>query len=70
VFLYIALGRLFDMSTGLNGTITITSNKYRYDLIFTLFLIVLTLFTNYFFIKVAGMGMDGAAFATMITMIA
>lgn len=69
VFLFLSLGRLFDMSTGLNGVITITSKKYKYDLFFTLFLVVFTIGMNYLFIKVYGWGMNGAALATMITMV-
>ena len=69
VFLYLSLGRLFDMSTGLNGVITMTSKKYRYDLIFTICLVVMTVAMNYLFIKVYGMGMNGAALATCITIV-
>lgn len=69
VFLYLSLGRLFDMSTSLNGTITITSKKYKYDLFFTFFLIAFTMIANYVFIRVYGMGMNGAAIATSMTMI-
>ena len=69
VFLLISIGRFFDMSTGLNGVITITSDKYKYDLYFTGILIILTLLTTYFFIRILNMGMNGAALATMITLI-
>ncbi|MFI5151025.1 MAG: lipopolysaccharide biosynthesis protein [Bacteroidia bacterium] len=70
VFLFLSIGRLCDMSTSLNGTITITSKKYKYDLIFTFFLIGVTIATNYLFIKVYGMGMNGAAIATSFTIVA
>jgi O-antigen/teichoic acid export membrane protein len=69
VFLYLSLGRLFDMATGLNGVITMTSKKYRYDLIFTICLVIGTIGMNYLFIKVYGMGMNGAALATCITIV-
>lgn len=69
VFLFVSLGRLFDMATGLNGVITITSKKYMYDLFFTVFLIVFIVGSNYIFIKTLGMGMNGAAIATMITLV-
>ena len=69
VFLFLSIGRLFDMSTSLNGAITITSKKYKYDLYFTCFLIGLTVYLNYLFIRVYGMGMNGAAIATMISVI-
>jgi O-antigen/teichoic acid export membrane protein len=70
VFLFVSLGRLFDMATGLNGIITLTSKKYRYDLIFTILLIVLTVVLNYLFIRVYSLGINGAAIATMITLVA
>jgi O-antigen/teichoic acid export membrane protein len=69
VFLLVGLGRLFDMTTGLNGVITMTSKKYKYDLFFTAFLIVFTAASAYLFINTFGMGMNGAAFAAMITLI-
>ncbi len=68
VFLFIGLGRLFDMTTGLNGIITVTSNKFKYDLIFTALLVVLTVVLNYLFIRTFDLGMNGAAVAAMITL--
>jgi len=69
VFLLVSLGRLFDMGTGLNGIITITSRKFKYDLFFTGFLILFTVGSAYFFIVPMGMGINGAALATMITLV-
>ena len=69
VFLYICLGRLFDMIAGLNAVITITSKKYKYDLFFTGFLVLLTIVSNYSFIVVFNFGMEGAAIASMLTLI-
>ncbi|HEV7230105.1 MAG TPA: polysaccharide biosynthesis C-terminal domain-containing protein, partial [Bacteroidia bacterium] len=69
VFLFVSLGRFFDMSTGLNGAITLTSKRYKYDLVFTAFLIVLAVALNYLFIHTYDMGMNGAAIATMISII-
>lgn len=68
VFLFVSLGRLFDMITGLNGAILITSPKYKSDLVFTILLLLLTFINNYIFIVTMGWGMNGAAFATMITL--
>ncbi len=69
VFLILCIGRLFDMASGINGAIVVTSKKYKYDLIFTIFLIVSTLICNYIFIKVVGLGMNGAAIATATTLV-
>jgi O-antigen/teichoic acid export membrane protein len=66
VFLMLGVGRLFDMTTGLNGVILLTSKKYRYDLFFTIGLVVFAIISNYFFIPV--FGMNGAAFASMVTL--
>ena len=66
VFLFMGLGKLFDMATGLNGVILGTSKKYRFDIIFTLLLVVLTITNNYFLIPI--WGINGAAIASMITL--
>ncbi|WP_225307086.1 oligosaccharide flippase family protein [Adhaeribacter soli] len=65
VFFFMGLARLFDMATGINGSILLTSPKYRYDLLFSVLLAALTIFTNYIFIPIYGI--NGAAFASMLT---
>lgn len=67
VFLLLGIGRLFDMTSGLNGVILLTSKKYRYDLFFTIGLVGFTILSNYIFIPLYGM--NGAAFASMVTLI-
>jgi len=67
VFLLLGIGRLFDMTSGLNGVILLTSRKYHYDLLFTAGLVVFAIISNYYFIPV--FGMNGAAFASMVTLI-
>ena len=69
VFLFIGIGRLFDAMAGLNCVIVITSNKFRYDLFFTIALIAVTILTTYLFIVVFGWGMIGAAIATGISLL-
>lgn len=64
VFLFIMIGRLVDMYCGLNGTILITSKKYRYDFIFTSLLVVLVIVLNLQFIP--RWGMVGAAISTAL----
>lgn len=66
VFLFIGLGRFFDMICGLNGHILLTSKKYRYDLFFIVILIFTMVGANYLFIKIINMGINGAAIATML----
>ena len=56
-----------DMYSGLNGTILVTSKKYRYDFTFSLMLVALTVASNALLIP--RWGMTGAALATMITVL-
>lgn len=67
VVLFIGLARLFDMATGTNGQIILASKYYRFDTLATLFLVVLTVVTNYAFIP--KYGINGAAIATAITIV-
>lgn len=67
VFLFLGLGNIVNMYSGLNGIILVTSKKFRYDLVFSFLLVILTFVTNLIFIPL--WGMTGAAFATMITLI-
>ncbi len=67
VVLLLALARLVDLATGINGIILATSDKYRWDLLFNIVLAALTIFTNYIFIPLYGM--NGAAFATMLSLV-
>ncbi len=67
VFLLLAIGKLFDMAAGLNGTILLTSKRYRYDLLFTIGLVVIAILTNLLLIPL--LGMNGAALASMLTMV-
>ncbi|MDX1586417.1 MAG: oligosaccharide flippase family protein [Balneolaceae bacterium] len=62
VILIIALAKLFDMATGLNGAIIVNSKLYRFDLYSTLFLIIVTVTLNYLLIP--DYGVVGAAIGT------
>lgn len=64
VILFVGLARLFDLATGINGHILLTSTKYRYDLLFNVLLSLITVLTNFYFIPVYGI--NGAAFAAML----
>jgi len=65
-FYLLSLAKYFDMVTGLNGIITVTSKKYKYDLYFLLILVVLTVILNLVFIPIYGI--TGAALAAMISL--
>src|SRR3989338_685823 len=62
IFLILMIGRIADMYCGLNGVIFVTSKKYKYDLIFTLFLLLSVYFLNLFLIP--KYGIFGAAIST------
>lgn len=64
VIIIISLGKLFDLATGLNGTILTLSKYYRYDTYIMLSLILITILLNLFLIPIYGM--NGAAIALAI----
>ena len=67
VAIIIAFSKLYDMASGINGTIITNSKYYRYDLLFGGILLVLTIITNIVFIKI--FGALGAAIATGLSVI-
>src|SRR5690606_26971060 len=54
VFFFLMMGRLLDMFFGLNGAIFSTSKKFKYDIVFTLILIVGVYGLNLLFIPYWG----------------
>lgn len=67
VFLFLMIGRLVDMFFGLNGAIFATSKKYKFDIIFTLILIVTVFILNTIYIPLWGIA--GAAISTSIALL-
>ena len=64
VFLFLMVGRLTDMYCGINGLIFVTSKKYKYEIYFTIFMILAVYFLNLIFIP--RWGIAGAAISTAI----
>jgi O-antigen/teichoic acid export membrane protein len=64
VFLFIMLGRTFDMYFGINSFILTNSKRYKVDVLFTLILLGAIFGLNYWLIPLYGI--SGAAVATMI----
>jgi len=62
VFLILMIGRLVDMYCGINGIIFVTSKKYRYDLLFTVILVISVIGLNLVLIPIYGI--YGAAIST------
>ena len=66
VFFYLGLSKLIDVSSGVNGAILATSEKYIFDLFINVFLIIVTVITNIICIPLYGI--EGAAMATAIAL--
>ena len=63
-FMFLMIGNLIDMYTGINGVILIFSKKFRYDVIFTGTLILVVILLNLWFIPI--WGIVGAAMSSAI----
>jgi O-antigen/teichoic acid export membrane protein len=68
VFLFLMIGKILDQFFSLNGVIFSVSDKYKYDIIFTIVLLILVFSLNYVFIP--KFGIAGAALSTGIAYIA
>jgi len=68
VILWLGLGKLIDMATGVNGTILYTSRFYIYDTFFFIALTFITIAANYYLIPRFGINgaAIGAALATLL----
>ncbi len=66
VVLFVGLGRVIDMATGLNSEILIGSKYYRYDLAFYIFQTVLLVIANALLIPMYGF--NGAALAMLVSL--
>ncbi|MFD2937213.1 lipopolysaccharide biosynthesis protein [Spirosoma flavum] len=68
VILWLGLGKLIDMGTGVNGTILNTSRYYTYDSLFFVVLIFITIAANQYLIPRFGINgaAMGAALATLL----
>ncbi len=64
VILFVCAARLFDLASGINGYILLTSPRYRYDLFFNISLALLTILANPYFIK--NYGINGAGFVFFV----
>lgn len=67
VVLFMGLGRLIDMGTGVNNEIISQSKYYRFNFVAVGFLVILIVTTNLLFIP--RYGIAGAAFATALSML-
>ena len=65
VIFFIGIGNLIDSATGINGVILATSKYFKYDSLFYLMLIAVTVTANLLLIPI--FGITGAAIASAIT---
>ena len=66
IILFLSMGHIVNIATGINGTIINTSKHYRADLYFQVALVLMTVIMNIIFIPLYGL--NGAALATGITL--
>lgn len=69
VFVYLGASQLVDLMTSINGMIIGYSDYFRWNTFFVVFLGVLNLGLNYFFLVTLDMGIVGPAIATLISLI-
>lgn len=67
VFCFLMIGKIIDLYFGLNGLILVTSKKYKFDIIFTVVLLVVVFSLNLFLIPM--FGIIGAAIATSVALL-
>ena len=67
VVIFVGLGKLIDMSFGLNGEIIILSKYYKINILLTGFLALITIATNYYLIPIYGI--TGAAVGTTFSIV-
>lgn len=68
VILILGLNMVIDMSTSFNSHILMYSKYYRFNIVAIAVLTVLNIALNIYFIRYLGMGIEGAAYATLISM--
>ncbi|MBC8755710.1 polysaccharide biosynthesis C-terminal domain-containing protein [Kordia sp. YSTF-M3] len=68
IILILSFNVVIDMSTGFNSHILLYSKYYRFNMFAIAILVVLNVSLNVYFIKYLNWGIEGAAYATLISM--
>ncbi|WP_420574765.1 lipopolysaccharide biosynthesis protein [Kordia sp.] len=68
VILILSFNVVIDMSTSFNSHILLYSKYYRFNMVAIAILVVLNISLNIYFIKYLNWGIEGAAYATLISM--
>lgn len=69
IIFILGISILFDIATGFSSNILIMSNYYYYNVYFMLFLSILNIILNFFFIFNAKLGIIGISYASSISLI-
>jgi len=68
IILILSFNVVIDMSTSFNSHILLYSKYYRFNMVAIAILVVLNITLNIYFIKYLNLGIEGAAYATLISM--
>ncbi|QHI36655.1 hypothetical protein IMCC3317_20180 [Kordia antarctica] len=68
IILILSFNVVIDMSTSFNSHILLYSKYYRFNMVAIAVLVVLNVSLNIYFIKYLNLGIEGAAYATLISM--
>jgi O-antigen/teichoic acid export membrane protein len=68
VILILSFNVVIDMTTSFNSHILLYSKYYRFNMVAIAILVVLNILLNIYFIKYLNLGIEGAAYATLISM--
>ncbi|AXG67966.1 hypothetical protein KORDIASMS9_00148 [Kordia sp. SMS9] len=68
VILILSFNVVIDMTTSFNSHILLYSKYYRFNMVAIAILVVLNISLNIYFIKYLNLGIEGAAYATLISM--
>lgn len=66
--LLLGAGQLFDQLTSINSSLVSFTDYYRWNIVFLLVMGAMNAVLNYYFIAVVGLGLTGAALATMLSL--
>ncbi len=69
VMLILGVSMVVNMSTGFNTEIISYSKYYKFNIVAVFILLIVNIFLNLFFIKSLQLGIEGVAYATLISMI-
>lgn len=65
----LGISQLFDQMTSINGTLITFTDNYRWNVVFIAVLGVLNIFLNYYFMVTLDLGINGAALATLTSLV-